>query len=336
MPSSTSTTEGAASAAPSIAVREDASLAEIDRMEQAAADAISDVQDPDAAEQLLHQVTVAEHAVRLAKVSEEREQRWGRLRLLSERRYGELLPPKQPGKKAVTGGDRSARMTASRARKVADVPKDDFDDYVNTTARPTRSGLLRRFASKVQATKPKPKPKKEALPPLEEAVGRLRGKVRHLRTLSRRQMPKWSRPDMADVEAVLKGAKKRRPKYAGKRLRENSALRKNLNRKSVADLQFRILQMTQTLETSEIADYDLAKEDAFLVNELYDDLVQLQLWMDHTLDVTRAHMDEAHQRKVIRHLRENHAGMPQPEIENALRRADLLEAKLNRKLDAAR
>jgi hypothetical protein len=57
------------------------------------------------------------------------ERRWKVLRLKAERRYGELLPPKQPGKRTdkepVTGSHRSAndRKQQERARKVADQGK---------------------------------------------------------------------------------------------------------------------------------------------------------------------------------------------------------------------
>jgi Protein of unknown function (DUF3102) len=188
--------------------------------------------------------------------------------------------------------------------------------------------------------KPK-KSKEEKLPPPEEAVERLEERVKRLRSHTRASMPKWSDKDMADVRAVLKQAKKKRrgratggPPSTESKIRENSALRKKLGRKSVADLQFRILQMTATLESSKIEDYDLADDDAYFVNELYDDLVELQFWMDHTLSVCRLYMDDAHELEVIRHLRENHSGMPPAEIETALAMADKLEAKRTRKLNA--
>lgn len=123
--------------------------------------------------------------------------------------------------------------------------------------------------------------------------------------------------------------------YAGKRMRENAAARKKLGRPSVADLQFRVLQLTAELETSSVEEYDLTGADAYFVNELYDDLVELQLWMDRTLAITRTHMDDAHQLEVLRRLREEHAGMTPSERETALRLADRLEVKINNKLRAA-
>ena len=183
-------------------------------------------------------------------------------------------------------------------------------------------------------SKPKSKPrKKKARPTVPEAVAHLRERVRKKDRWG--HLPHWTEEDVEHVEVVLEGAKKR-AQYAGKRLRENSALRKKLGRKSVADLQFRILQMTATLESSDVGDYDLAGEDAYLVNELYDDLVELQFWMDHTLAVTRAHMDDRHELEVIRRLREDHKGRTPAEIATARTIADRLEAKRDHKLSAGK
>lgn len=58
-----------------------------------ARDAIENVTDPDEAESLLRKVKLAEDAARLAQIGGERAQRWAGLKLLAERRYGELLGP---------------------------------------------------------------------------------------------------------------------------------------------------------------------------------------------------------------------------------------------------
>ena len=332
MPSSTRT-EGAASAAPAVVIPEGATLAQIDRMEQAAYDAIDQVQDPGAAEELLRQVTIADHAIRIAKVSEEREHRWGGLRLRAERRYGELLGPKVKGRPSsvrasdtrVEGADREAQ---SQARKVAAVPEDKFEEYIENESKPTRSGLLRQSAPKPKS-KAKRKLAKEP-PPLSEAV-------EFLNRLVRQGQDRWGHgprltaDELEYVPVVLK-ALPRRARYAGKRLREVGATRNKLGRKSVVDLQYRILQMTATLETSEIADYDLADDDAMFVTDLYDDLVELQFWMDRTLAVTRAYLDDSHELEKIRMLREDHNGRSSHEIATALALADKLESKRNRKL----
>jgi hypothetical protein len=120
-----------------------------DAWEDNALSAIDDVETPEAGEDLLARVRLAADAMRLAKLGEERERRWGALRLKAERRYGELLPPKQPGKRTdmepVRAAHRStpAERTAQKeARKVAAVPAERFDGYVNSATKPSRAGLL--------------------------------------------------------------------------------------------------------------------------------------------------------------------------------------------------
>jgi|GEM_PF-2653635 len=73
--------------------------------------------------------------------------RWSIVRLKSERKYGELLGPKEPGKRTdlepVTACDRSGRMARNRARQVFAVPPEAFDTYLSEADEPTRSELLR-------------------------------------------------------------------------------------------------------------------------------------------------------------------------------------------------
>lgn len=123
-------------------------LAQADAWEADALDAIETVDDPDAAEALLARIKLAEQAIRLSRLGADREQRWGRVRLMGERRYGELLGP------AKHGGDRRSESTSTaevdrdytaehRAREVAEVPEPAFQEYVDTAGQPTRAGLLR-------------------------------------------------------------------------------------------------------------------------------------------------------------------------------------------------
>ena len=305
--------QGAVASATVPAVTHTNELAEADQWEADAFAAIEQVQDPGEAESLLRKVATVAEAMRLSEVAGDRERRWMALKLKAEHRWGVLLGEAEHGgnRKSDQVSDANLkgaeRVARNQARKVAKVPVEKLDAYVAKEQKPTRAGLLK---DALPPPKPRPKPTKkdDPLPPPDEAIERLRERVRYLRTLDRDVTRRWNNRDMNDVEAVLKQAQKRRPRYSGKRLRENSALRTKLARKSVADLQFRILQMTATLETSDIGDYDLAGEDAFAVNELYDDLVELQLWMDRTLSVTRAHMDDAHEFEKIRKLREDHSG----------------------------
>lgn len=121
--------------------------AQADQWEADALEAIGAVSTPDEAEALLARIKLAEQALRLADLGREREQRWGRVRLLGERRYGELLGPAEnhgpatlTASKGSGGADHVARH---RARQVAEVPETQFEEYVATAEQPTRAGLLR-------------------------------------------------------------------------------------------------------------------------------------------------------------------------------------------------
>lgn len=121
--------------------------AQADQWEADALDAIGRVETPEQAENLLARIKLAEQAIRLAELGREREQRWGRVRLMGERRYGELLGPAMPAAEAgaVRGSNTSGseRFAQHQARVVAAVPEEDFTEYVDTAEHPTRAGLLR-------------------------------------------------------------------------------------------------------------------------------------------------------------------------------------------------
>lgn len=124
----------------------DATLVEVDQWEADALAGIESVDTPEAAEELLGRIKVAEQAIRVAKLGGEREQRWARVRLLGERRYGELLPKPEPGKRTdLLQGERGPvdQSVAHRAREVASVPEPVFSEYVDTNPAPSRAGLLR-------------------------------------------------------------------------------------------------------------------------------------------------------------------------------------------------
>jgi len=322
---SSSRLEGAASAAPSIVIPKGAGLGQIDRMEAAAYEAIDNVQDPDTASALLDQVTVAEHAVRLAKVSEEREQRWRGLRLRAERRYGELLGSAQ------RGGDRKSdqvrgtnlkgaeRFAQHQARKVADVPADVFESYVTENPKPNRTGLLRATT----ATAPRPKKKTKEITP-SDAYDGLRQRAKDVRSLPSDQRPRWTERDVDLVDTVLTHLLKRRPKYSGKRLRELGPKRGVGPQPRLADLQYRMMQLTSILESVDVADYDLADPDE--VSEFHDDLVELQLWMDRSIALASARLDDATLERKIAKLRDG-TGRTSAEQQTAA----TLAAKLERR-----
>lgn len=315
---------GAASAAP-VVIPEGATLAQIERMEREAFDAIENVQDPDEAEALLRQVTIAEQAVRIAKVSAEREQRWSGLKLRAERKYGELLGPKQPGKRTdrqpVSAADRSSsgadREAQSQARKVAAVPQEDFDAYISEATKPTRAGLLR---DKQPASKRRTKRKSSTAPP--DAVDLLRRRIRQVRDLDGRDRPRWTLEDTDNVELVLKHLLKRRPKYSGKRLRELASKRGNGSQ--LADLQYRMMQLTSMLESVDVATIELA--DAEEASEFHDDLVELQLWMERSIAFASMRLSDAKLEYKISKLRDP-TGRTDAERQTAARLADKLERR---------
>ena len=311
---------GAASAAP-IAIPEGATPALVDRMAQAAADAIEDVDNAEAAEALLDQVTVAEHAIRLAKISAEHEARWAGLRLRAERRYGELLGP------ATTGGQRKGhvsganvegteRLAQHQARKVAAVPAADFEAYVAGNPRPTRSGLLR-------STAPRPSPRKRKTDTSPaEALDRLRARIKQVRELDARVRPRWTLEDAEHVELVARHLLKRRPKYSGRRLRELATKRRNGH--ELAALQYRMMQLTSILESVDVADYDLADPEA--VSEFHDDLVELQFWMDRSISLASSRLDDVKLLEKLRIMRD-----PTGRTEAERRTANAIAAKIERR-----
>jgi site-specific DNA-methyltransferase (adenine-specific) len=135
-----------------IAVSTSVDIAEIERLEVDALDAIGRVTDPNEAERLLAKVRAVQVAQRLARLGAEYEKRWGVLRLRAERKYGELLGPASIGNPHgnVTGSNvkPDERIAAFRARQVAKVSDEVFDEFIENEDEPTRAGLLRRVAAR--------------------------------------------------------------------------------------------------------------------------------------------------------------------------------------------
>lgn len=129
-----------------------------EQLEADALDAIAQVHEPEDAEALLIRVKLAEQAVRLSQLGRDYERRWGRVRLLAERRYGELLGPAKTREEsgAVRGTDTTPaeREAKSQARKIAAVPEPVFTEYVEATETPTRAGLLRHAEPKTPEESP--------------------------------------------------------------------------------------------------------------------------------------------------------------------------------------
>lgn len=133
------------------------SPAEAEALAVVAVDAIERVDDPAEAERLLRQITAYQVAVRLAQIGQEHEKRWAEIRWRAERKMGELLGPATPGRNPGESDRQSDSdyKQAERARKLAAVPQETFEEYISTAEEPTRAGLLR-AAKKLDADAPRP------------------------------------------------------------------------------------------------------------------------------------------------------------------------------------
>jgi hypothetical protein len=312
--------KGAATAAPALRIDGNATMAQIDEAEPRAWQAIRDVDDPDQAERLLQQVTVAEQAIRVMKISADREQRWAALRLRAERRWGELLGPPEDkgGRRTVSGTNGSVRFAHNQARRVAAVPLAAFDAYLAEAEKPSRTGLFRETTDK-----PKQAKRKTAQVEPVAALDQLKKRSKDVRKLPSDSRPRWTEKDCDLVDTVLGSLLKRRPKYAGRRLRELGAKRRG-NPTALADLQYKMMQLTSILESVDVADVQVADTDD--VGEFHDDLVEVQLWVDRSLAIASARLDDAALKRKIEKLR-NNVGRSEPER----RTAEALAAKLERR-----
>jgi site-specific DNA-methyltransferase (adenine-specific) len=138
-----------------IAVSSTLDVAELDALEESALEAIESVTEPDQAERLLAKVRAVQEAQRLARLGADYEKRWGVVRLKAERKWGHLLGPAKIGENrhtsSVSGSDAksgSEREAARVARKVAAIPPEVFDEFIETEDEPTRAGLLNKHAAR--------------------------------------------------------------------------------------------------------------------------------------------------------------------------------------------
>jgi hypothetical protein len=139
---------------------------------------------------------------------------------------------------------------------------------------------------------------------------------------------------LVDRERVGRDPEPRPRKRSGKRMREiQGARRAGLS--GLIDVQFRIVQMTSLLESIDVG-AEAAMENgnvADIVATVLDDLLELQIWMDHTLSQCSAYLDHAGKLAKIRHMREETAGRTPAEIATARRLADKLERQLDHQLE---
>jgi phage N-6-adenine-methyltransferase len=132
-----------------IAVSSTLDVAELDALEESALEAIESVKEPDEAERLLAKVRAVQEAQRLARLGADYEKRWGVVRLKAERKYGTLLGkasegrPRENVRASHVSATDSERQQARMARKVAAVPPEVFEEYVDQAEEPSRAELLR-------------------------------------------------------------------------------------------------------------------------------------------------------------------------------------------------
>lgn len=121
-----------------------------------ALDAIHAVKTPEEAEHLLARVKVAAEAARVMHLGKALSREWRGVEIKAERRWGELLGEAEPGRPSggiVTDSNDLPRAPAERkaaheARKLAAVPAELVEEYVEKTEAPTKAGLLRKAEAK--------------------------------------------------------------------------------------------------------------------------------------------------------------------------------------------
>ena len=327
-----------------------------DRYEIQALAAIEDIQDPDEADRLLRIVTAIADVVRLQKLGEDRERRWGAVKLRAERKYAELLPPVKPGPpegsrnnpKGTSGpnGDgndissKPERDARDKARKVAAVDKDRFEDYVNTDPKPSRAGLLRTDTrAKV----------KRALLALAAEGGEFSG-----RDAARRAGVKHGEAFVSAWDALYEAGEVpvARPRHEGPppdgRVRNpdgktNATRARELRRRrgtgdgylELLAVQTRISELCAALESVRVQDYGLDEVSLWRLDDVLDDLLSLRPWLDRTLSAVQGRLGDADVRRKIAKLRDP-AGRTAEEADTAARLADRLEQKLSMRLTEAR
>lgn len=330
------------------------SVAQADRMEEDAMDRIKSVQDPAEARELLRQVKLVSAAQELRLLTESREREWHIMSLRAWRRYGELLGPARTGppsgrrnaaKNNLSGGQviSNAEMTArKKARLVADVDEDDFEDYLTISGRrPTLAGLLN-----PKSDRPVHELDDQEAAQLDAAI---RKRLKAGKPVKRQELQDRFAARQAVVERRIQfvsgqldaetNGRNRKPgqsKWDGKtnaaRERELRARQSNIDQANLywklLDSQADISRMCVILEKVQVTDYDLSEivlAERFA--DMYDDLVRLGWWLDRQLLAIAKHLNDKDVREKIKKLRDTNGRTPE-ETETALRLADRLERKL--------
>jgi hypothetical protein len=337
-----------------------------DAYEAEALTIIEQITDPDEADALLRRVTLLEQAIRLAKLGADRERRWGAVKLRAERKYGELLGPAKRG--APAGNDRATKNRLTdcesnsestwqdrlKARRVAAVPDDAFEDYVTNTPRPSRNGLLsangiRGFGEGASGTRSRRAPRKVT----EELIaacmtgirqGKGQGEIGKGLGLADNSMVLAQAFGIATDRLAAEGdgdgkraarARNWDGKTTAGRARELKERGKpdEAARLAFYQAQVTIAKLNAALESIPLDGYDLDEPTLGWLTDFHDDLVAHAAWTDRTLSVVQNRLGDADVRRKIEILR-NPDGRTPEEAEAMARLADRLEAKLGHRLEA--
>lgn len=329
---------------------------------------------PEEAERQLAEATTPEEAWRIYELSLDREEGWRAVKLKAERRYGELLGL------AEHGGDRKSdqvtsshlnaneRKTRQRARKVAAVPKEKFEEYLNSTDKPSREGLLREHGPK--------RPPKAVNPNSTRARSRMNNSIARQPWKDDRVID-WATKRVAagatvdelvqqsaggehdwplDGKSLGQNAaekckaivedrlehkretaspkKKKGPTEGGKRKRKLYELIREDGDSKLRRLQIEIASAVQSLEHYVLPDdIGLSEEAQDDIASLYEDLTMLGRWQEHAITATIGCMTDLSRRRTIRKLRDRieDRSVGEHERDNARRAIQRLEASYRAK-----
>jgi hypothetical protein len=258
---------------------------------------------------------------------------------------------------------------------VAAVPAETFEDYLAAEEKPTRDGLLRKDAAAKAARKPRIRGGQQTVKqhrgsPAEsvEVINWVRKKTRagvpfdRLLQLSQ-TADDWPLPGkpLTTGQATacrwviyhleLQGAhwplkpegslsNGRGPTATGKRLhqvgQQRAAARKSGDSIVLWDTAYDITKLCGLLQSLNIEDADLDEYGVDVLNDLHDDMLYLQEWMDVTTAAVQARLGEQELRKKIVALRAKTVanGCTPEEEASARRAADRLERRLAAALSA--
>lgn len=315
---------------------------------------------PDEALALISQATTVEQLEFLLAYCEEQESDWRRAKLEAERRLGILLGQAQHG------GDRRSNQVSSghltnaqkqrrkKARKVAAVPDDVFNEYVANADEPTREGLLRAAGLYAVPDPPRQEPRASEAPTVHDtqyAQARDREIIEWVRARARAGWDReqtvaaskagtdgWPRPgkelsngSYGEVMAAIWGAEMLHlpPSSAERWHSVREAKRRGKNR-SLYDVRNMLMEAIAALEMVEAHAFDVAPNEKWMLVDVVWDLNACARWLDRVVPQVGAHMEVAQKMETIAKLRARTVanGATAPEEATARAMADKLEAKL--------